>query len=436
MVVCSASVLLPVSFFALAQRPELVVQTTHTGWIQSVAFSNDGKTLATGGGDGNIKLWHTDTGKLIRTIEGHPGITLEPYEEEKNGKKEELPSLAGIKELLVYLVEQLNGRAKVVHSVTFSPDDSTLASGSGAKTIKLWDPNTGVLRHIFTQPVRVWLVALNRDGTKLLSIGEDDSYRYWDVVNTSQITEDLPPLTSFQLPWRSVNKQLTARYDEKLTTITLMNLTTGDETLLEGHSKGVRRAVFSPTGEVLASCSWNNTIRLWDLSGKSPTRILEGHAATIASLAFSPDGEILASVGGDLIIKLWTVASGKEVRTFHGHVDHVKPLAFGGDDSLLVTAIGKSIHTWNMKKGQLSGSAVTDQGSVSLGVFSPDKKIFATANTGLIDLNVLAKSDWRLKIIHQPRTLDAFLGPTGNFDLYLFNSRSGNNGSYAGKITI
>ncbi len=87
-----------------AQRPELVVQTGHSGGVAGVAFSSDGKLLASAGGDNTIKLWEVSTGTELRTFRGH---------------------------------------AYSVNSVAFSPDGKTIASGSVDRTIKFWDVATG-----------------------------------------------------------------------------------------------------------------------------------------------------------------------------------------------------------------------------------------------------------------------------------------------------
>src|SRR5262249_43125219 len=91
-----------------AQKPELVVQTGHSNFVMSIAFSPDGKTLVSGSWDQTVKLWDVATGAELRTFKGHSAY---------------------------------------IDTVAFSSDGTTLASGSQDKTIKLWDASTGKELH-------------------------------------------------------------------------------------------------------------------------------------------------------------------------------------------------------------------------------------------------------------------------------------------------
>jgi WD40 repeat protein len=121
-----ACLLLTVTSVGRAQKPELAVQTGHSRYVTTVAFSHDGKTLASGSEDNIIRLWDVLTGAELRALKGHPGSIL---------------------------------------SVALSPDGKTLASNSADSTIKLWDVSTGAeLRTLKGHSFPVLEVAFSPDG--------------------------------------------------------------------------------------------------------------------------------------------------------------------------------------------------------------------------------------------------------------------------------
>jgi WD40 repeat protein len=313
--------------------------TGHTNWVTSVAFSPDGRLLASGSYDRTIKLWDVASGSLVRTLKGHTSS---------------------------------------VFSVAFSPDGRLLASGSADETIKLWDVASGSLvRTLSGHTGDVTSVAFSPDGRLLASgSGElDKTIKLWEVATGKEVRtiDPFPPCVpppghicvSWQVYWHSVafspDGKLLASGSASGTvydTIKLWEVASGSLVrTLEGHTGSVYSVAFSPDGRLLASgsCSQRNSsgyciqgeIKLWEVATGSLVRTLTGHTGWVASVAFSPDGRLLASGSGD--IKLWDVASGREVRTLTGHTYGVWSVAFSPDGKLLASGSSdETIKLWDV----------------------------------------------------------------------------------------
>lgn len=164
-------------------------------------------------------------------------------------------------------------------------------------------------------------------------------------------------------------------------TIKLWEVATGRELrTLSGHLNEVTSGAFSPDGKILASSAGDRTVRLWDVATGRVLRILTGHSSRLVhSVAFSPNGNELASGSEDRTIKIWDVETGRELRTFSGHSGGVLSIAFSPDGKVLASvSFDKTVKLWDVKTGRelriLSGHSA----SVNSVAFSPDGKILAS----------------------------------------------------------
>ena len=236
----------------------------HTGKVSSVAFSPDGELLASGGFDKTVRLWKLPNGEPFHSLNHSDwvfSIAISP-------DSQLLASGGADKEVKLWnlktgeLVRAFSGHSHWVLSVAIGSDGRFLVSGSADKTVKVWNLDTGVPLHTFEHSDWIRSVAVDPDG-RLVAGGEDGGLKVWD----SKTGE----------PVRAV----------------------------VGHSRSALSVDVSPDGQLLVSGGSDGKIKTWDLRTGEPLNILSGHPEGVGCVAVSPDRLLLASGGYDHAIKIW-----------------------------------------------------------------------------------------------------------------------------------
>jgi WD40 repeat protein len=279
-------------------RPEPPSPRGHAAEVWALAYSPDGRTLASSSDDHTGKLWDLATGRERMTLRGHESL---------------------------------------VTSIAYAPDGTLLASGSFDHTIRLWDAVSGrelaVLRG-HTDKIRC--IAISPDGRTLASGGDDRTVRLWDVATRR---ERSAPLTDHTSLVRSVvftpdGKSLISGALDK--TIRLWDWGAGRACSVRTSGDQILALALSPDGKTLASAGPQGDVVLWDREGM-PRRRMRGHTLDALGLAFSPDGHTLASAGRDKTVRLWDPTTGQEQLTLKGHDNCVHAAAFSPDGSTLAS---------------------------------------------------------------------------------------------------
>lgn len=338
------------------QKSELRHTITGYGWeVNSIAFSPDGKSVASGYERKNIKLWDVSTGQLKKVFKGHryplwvQSIAFSPNGETLASLSLSIQSSAHKAEILLWDAATgeyqvtLKGHDKIPDNripnqsgLAFSPNGKILASGSGDGTIRLWDAKT-TARDSFFHGLRGALFGHHK-------------------------------------------------------------------ATLKGHTYHVLSVAFSPDGQTIASGSSDETVRVWDLRTQKLKATLAGHTGRILTVAFSPDGSTLASGCRDGAIHLWDPATGKHKISLIGNALFAEPpnlprrkddppnitararsavtsLVFSPDGKILVNGNREgTIHFWDMRTQQIKSTFSGHSGLNSL-AFSLDGHTLASGSS-------------------------------------------------------
>jgi WD40 repeat protein/tRNA A-37 threonylcarbamoyl transferase component Bud32 len=377
------------------------VLSGHGQAVVAVAFSGDGRMLASASLDQTVKLWEAAPADAPIVLTRHAG-PVRAMAVSADGRTllsvADVPPPASRNAGVVTLCDAMSGKefasivghTAPVQCIAFSPDGQTGASGDAAGAIKVWNTTTGkeavpALR-LHAGPV---LALAFGPGSKLLvSGGWDGTVKVFDTVGK------------------------------------------GERAILRGHVGPVLALAVNADGDRIASAGWDGTVRLWDAATGKARAILRGHAGLVRAVAFSSDGKQLASGAGSADrlhhnrigeVILWDMTTSKPRTIFAAHPRTVAGLVFSSDGKRLLTACDRGtddrgeLKEWDTSSGKELSSLPWPQGAAGWTALTPRGQplLLADAGSGLFVWDAAAKRKRPLKLTSMPSMTTAGFSPDG-----------------------
>ncbi|CAA0832651.1 WD-40 repeat family protein [Striga hermonthica] len=317
---------------------DVTVLEGHTSEVFACAWNPTGSLLASGSGDSTARIW---------TIDGPCSSNLE------NG-----PSSV----ILKHCKGRTNEKSKDVTTLDWNVDGTLLATGSYDGQARIWSRDGELINTLNKHKGPIFSLKWNKKGDFLLSGSVDKTAIVWDVKTGEWRQQfEFHSAPALDVDWRNNVSFATCSTDSMIYVCKV-----GENRPIKsfaGHQGEVNAIKWDPTGTLLASCSDDSTAKIWSTKQDTCLLDLRGHTKEIYTVRWSPTGPgtnnpnqqlVLASASFDSTIKLWDMDAGRQLHSLNGHREPVYSVAFSPNGDYLASgSLDKCLHVWSVKEARI-----------------------------------------------------------------------------------